>query len=258
MAETDIKIDDLPTGASLQDSDSFIVEQGSSGSRRTVKLNANALKTYLPEPNQKDIWDTLGFVPAAQDGRNVSGTWNIDISGVAASLNPNSAYTVSSLQTSSLTVKNATFTGEVDLTQATALRFPQDTIEVKDTIRAENKVICEGQIETNTFKADGRADVDSLVSGSSVQGTRWQSRPTNEPAESTFPQMYYDVDLNCWRGYVKTATGGFWQDLSLRQIDDDPNNEVEDAYVGQQVVNKNSRVWIYDGISWSIMWYPGK
>ena len=254
----DVNIDQLPSGGLLQDADTIMVQQGSTGSRRSVKLTADAIKSYVPQINQQYIWDTLGFVPASQDGTNASGTWDIDISGVAASLNPSSAYTVGSLSSNSLTVKDASFTGEVDLTQATALRFPQDTIEVKDTIRAENKVICEGQIETNTFKADGRADVDSLVSGSSVQGTRWQSRPTNQPADYIYPQMYYDVDLNVWRGYVKTTTGGFWQDLSLRQIDDDPNNEVEDAYVGQQVVNKNSRVWIYDGISWSIMWYPGK
>ena len=255
---SDITIDELPSGAALQDTDALVVEQGSSGSRRTTKLTADAIKSFVPQINQKYIWDTLGFVPAAQDGRNASGTWSINISGEAATLNKNSTYRITGLEVSTVNVVNMNVTGEVDLTQATALRFPQDTIDVKDTIRAENKVICEGQIETNTFKADGRADVDSLVSGSSVQGTRWQSRPTNEPAEGTYPQMYYDVDLNCWRGYVKTSTGGRWQDLSLRQITDDPTNEVDNPYVGQQVVNKNQRVWIYDGIAWSIMWYPGK
>jgi len=254
----DVDIDQLPAGGLLQDTDTLIVQQGSTGSRRSVKLTADAIKAYVPQINQKYIWDTLGFVPASQDGKNVSGTWDIDISGVAASLNPSSAYTVGSITANSLTVTDAVFTGEVDLTQATALKFPQDTIAVKDTIRAENKVICEGQIETNTFKADGRADVDSLVSGSSVEGTRWQSRPTNEPAASSNPQMYYDVDLNCWRGYVKTATGGFWQDLSLRQIDDDPNNEVDNPYVGQQVINKYQRIWRYDGIQWEIISTPGK
>lgn len=258
MAETDIKIDDLPTGGSLQDSDSFVVEQGASGSRRTVRLNASAFKTYLPEPNQKDIWDTLGFVPAAQDGRNVSGTWDIAISGSAASLEYNKTYRITSLESATVNTKDLIVTGEVDLTGSTAIHFPNDTIAVKDTIRAENKVICEGQIETNTFKADGNADVGNLVSGSHVEGTKWRARPTNQPADNIYPQIYYDVDLNCWRGYVKTSTGGFWQDLSLRQIDDDPTNEVKDPYVGQQVVNKNARVWIYDGISWSIMWYPGK
>ena len=258
MAETDIKIDELPTGGALQDSDSFIVEQGSTGSRRTVRLNASELKVFLPEPNQKDIWDTLGFVPAAQDGRNVSGTWDISISGSAASLEYNTTYRITALESSTVNVKDLIVTGEVDLTGSTAIHFPGDTIAVKDTIRAENKVICEGQIETNTFKADGRANVDSLVSGSSVEGTRWKSRPTNQPADSQYPQIYYDVDLNCWRGYVKTSSGGFWQDLSLRQIDDDPNNEVDDPYVGQQVINKYQRIWRYDGIQWEIISTPGK
>jgi len=254
----DVDIDQLPAGAALQDTDTLIVQQGSAGSRRTTKLTADAIKSYVPQINQKYIWDTLGFVPAAQDGINASGTWNIDISGEAATLNESGTYRITGLEVSTVDVKNMIVTGEVDLTQATALRFPQDTIAVKDTIRAENKVICEGQIETNTFKADGNADVYSLVAGTHVEGTKWRARPTNQPADNAYPQMYYDVDLNCWRGYVKTATGGFWQDLSLRQIDDDPTNEVDDPYTGQQVVNKNQRVWIYDGISWSIMWYPGK
>jgi len=254
----DVTIDDLPSGAALQDSDSLVVEQGSSGSRRTVKLTADAIKSYVPNINQKYIWDRLGYVPANLDGSNATGLWNININGFATKLFKNATYEVSGLTTDSLTVTDMVVKGEVDLTQATALRFPEDTIAVKDTIRAENKVICEGQIETDTFKADGAADAYRFVAGTYCEGTRWRARPTNQPAQSAYPEIYYDVDLNVWRGYVKTATGGYWQDLSLRRIKDDPNNEVNEPYNGMQVMNQYDRLWRYLGDEWKIVDYPGK